>query len=67
MHLGADTLELLDYEPPARCRLERDLQTSAAKRRKERADRGAVRWRDPGALDLGGERVDPLRRDLRRC
>ena len=25
VHLGTDPLELLDHEPPARCRLERDL------------------------------------------
>ena len=28
VHLGADTLELLDDEPPARRRLQRDLETA---------------------------------------
>ena len=36
MHLGADPLELLDHEPPARRRLQRDLETLASKRAKNR-------------------------------
>jgi hypothetical protein len=65
VHLGADPLEFLDHEPPASRRLKRDLQARAAKRRKERADPGSVRRSDPGALDLAGDRLDPLRGDLR--
>jgi hypothetical protein len=65
VHVSADPLELLDHEPPARRRLQRDLQIRALEPRKELPDPGAVRRRDPRTGDLTGDRVDPLRGDLR--
>jgi hypothetical protein len=65
MHLGADPVEFLDHEPPARRRLQRDLQARVFERREELPHPGAVRRGDPRARYLAGDRVDPLRRDLR--
>jgi len=65
VHVGTGSLELLDHEPPAGRCFQRDLQTLAPERLKERADPGTVRRHDPGTRDLRGHRVDPLRRDLR--
>jgi hypothetical protein len=65
VHLRADTVELLDHEPPARRRLQRDLQTLALERHQKRPNPGAIRRCDARTEDLAGHRVDPLRRDLR--
>ena len=65
VHLGADPLELLDQEPPARRRLQRNLEPLAPEPSQELPDPGAIRRRDPRARDLARDRVDPLRRDLR--
>ena len=65
MHLSTDPLELLHHEPPADRRLQRDLKTGPTKRVQERADTGPVCRHDPRARDLTGDRVDPLRCDLR--
>jgi hypothetical protein len=47
VHDGADSLQLLDHEPPAGRRLQRDLQLPAAKPSKEPAHARAVGRRDP--------------------
>ncbi len=60
MHLSAGALELLDHEPPARRRLQRNLKTLASEPTEERADGGAVRWGDPCAGDLARDGLDPL-------
>jgi hypothetical protein len=65
MHLAADTLQLLDHEPPARRRLQRDLQALALELLDELLHPDSVRWHHPRTRDLTGDRVDPLRRDLR--
>jgi hypothetical protein len=65
VHLGADPVELLDHEPPARRRLQRHLETIVDEPAEKHANRVAIGWRDPGARDLAGDRVDPLGRDLR--
>jgi hypothetical protein len=65
MHISADPLELLDHEPPARRRLQRHLEIPTLKPGQELADPGAIGRRDPRARDLPGDRVDPLRGDLR--
>ena len=65
VYLRPDPVELLDHEPPARRRLQRDLETLVDEPAQERSDRGAVRRRHPRARDLPGDRVDPLRRELR--
>ena len=64
MHIGADPLEFLDHEPPARRRFQRHLEILALKPGQELPDPGAIRRRDPRARDLPGDRVDPLSRDL---
>jgi len=64
MHIGADPLELLDHEPPARCRLQRYLEILTGEPGQELADPIAVRRRDPCARDLTGDRVDPFCGDL---
>ena len=66
MHLRADPLRAprprtaSPSSPPTRPRDPRP-----AKRAKELPHPGTVRRRDPRARDLAGDRVDPLRRDLR--
>src|SRR5665213_2513496 len=65
MHISADPLELLDHEPPARRRLQRHLQIGPIEPGQELPDPGTVSWRDPRATNLPGDRVEPLRRDLR--
>ncbi len=47
MHRGSDPLQLLDHEPPASCRLQRDLQLLAAKPGKEAPHARTVCRRDP--------------------
>jgi hypothetical protein len=61
----ADPLEFLDHEPPAGRCLQRNLEIGALKPRQEPTDPGTVSRRDPRARHLTGDRVDPLRRDLR--
>ena len=65
MHLGTGPLEFLDYEPPAGRRLQRNLKTLALKPGQELPDSGSVGRSDPRAGDLTGDRLDPLRGDLR--
>ena len=64
MHHGADPAQLLDHEPPAGRRLERDLQLLAAETRQELPHRSAIRGRHTRALHLAGLGVDPLTGDL---
>jgi len=52
MHLNADPTQLLDHEPPARRRLERDLQVLAAEARQKLPHRGAISGRHTRALHL---------------
>ncbi len=42
VHLSADTLELLDHEPPTRRRFQRDLQAHSLKRGQEPPNRAAI-------------------------
>ena len=49
MHPRADRAQLLDHEPPARRRLQRDLELTATKARKEATHALTVRRSDPGA------------------
>ena len=65
VRIGADPLEFLDHEPPARRCLQRHLEIPTLKPGQELADPGAIGRRDPRARDLPGDRVDPLRGDLR--
>ena len=65
VHLSADPLELLDHEPPARRRFQRDLETLVGEPVKERADRITICRRDPLPRQLTRGRLDPLGRDLR--
>src|ERR1035437_7506742 len=65
LNLGADPVEFLDHEPPARRRLQRDLEAVASEPAKELTDRVAVRRRDPPAGHLAGHGLDPLAGDLR--
>ena len=65
VHLGADSLELLGHEPPTRRCLQRHLQPFTPELGQELPHADTVRWRDPRPEDLAGDRVDPLRRDLR--
>jgi hypothetical protein len=65
MHPRADALELLDDEPPAGRRLQRDLELLADEALQEPADPRAVgrRHASPGYLSRLG--IQPLGRDLR--
>jgi hypothetical protein len=58
-------LRLLDHEPPAGRRLQRDFQLLAAEASQEPAHRSTVRWRNPGPRHLAGGGIDPLGGDLR--
>jgi hypothetical protein len=60
-----DRAEFLDDEPPARRRLQRDLEVLAAEAPSEPSHARPVRRRDASAGDLAGRRVDPLRGHLR--
>jgi hypothetical protein len=64
MHLGADPAQLLDHEPPAGRRLERDLKLPATKTSEQLPHRRAIRRRYTRALHLAGLSVDPLAGDL---
>ena len=57
--------QLLNDEPPARRRLERDLELLAGKPGEKPAHALTVRRRHPRPADLPGHGVQPLRRDLR--
>jgi hypothetical protein len=61
----ADRLELLDHEPPARRRLQRDLELLIAKAVGEPPHAGAIGRRHAPARHLTGRRVNPLSGDLR--
>jgi hypothetical protein len=65
MRLRTDALDLLHEKPPTRRRLQRDLEHRAIEPGQELPHSDPIRWRDPRARDLAGDRVDPLRRDLR--
>jgi hypothetical protein len=65
MHARADRLQLLDDEPPAARRFQRDLELAATETGGEAAQPGAIGRRDPSARDLAGRRVQPLGGDLR--
>jgi hypothetical protein len=65
MHHGAHPAQLLDHEPPARRRLQRDLELLVAEALNEPADPGAIRRRHTRARDLPGRRIDPVGGDLR--
>ena len=56
---------LLHEKPPAGRCLQRDLERCAIQPLKPPRHRDPVRRRDSRMSDLAGERVDPLRRDLR--
>jgi hypothetical protein len=64
MHHRADAPELLDHEPPARRRLQRDLKLPAAETRQPLPHPNAVRRHHARALHLTGLGVDPLAGDL---
>jgi len=65
MHDGSDPLQLLDGEPPAGRRLQRDLQLLAGKPGQEAAHARAVGRRDPRPRHFAGVGVQPLGDDLR--
>ena len=65
VHHGAHPTQLLDHEPPARRRLQRDLELLVAEALEEPADPGAIRRRHTRARGLPGRRVDPVGGDLR--
>jgi hypothetical protein len=65
MSVSTNPLPLLDHEPPTGCCFQRNLEIAAIKPGQEPADSGAISRRDPRGRDLPGDRVDPLRRDLR--
>jgi hypothetical protein len=64
MHDRANPAQLLDNEPPASRRLQRDLKLPAAETRQELPHRSAVRRHHARALHLSGLSVEPLARDL---
>jgi hypothetical protein len=56
VHLGADTLELLDHEPPTRRRLQRNLETLTGEPTEELTDRRAICRRTVGRSVAGAAR-----------
>ena len=64
VHLGADAIELLDHEAPARRRLQGDLELSVTEAFEEAAHSGSMSRRDALARDLPSRGVDPLDSDL---
>src|SRR5215213_1839415 len=64
MHAGVDRAQLLDHEPPAGRRLQRDLQLLAAKATQKPPHRLAMRRRNPRPTHLTGLGLDPLGSDL---
>jgi hypothetical protein len=65
MHDGAHSAQLLDHEPPARRRLQRDLEHQVAEALGEPPHPGAMRGSYALARDIPGRRVDPVGGDLR--
>jgi hypothetical protein len=65
VQLSADPAQLLDHEPPARRRLQRDLELLAAEALEEPLHPGTVRRRHASAPHLAGLGIDPLAGDLR--
>jgi hypothetical protein len=64
MHSAANPAQLLDYEPPARRCLKRNLEFLAAETRQELPYRTAIRRRHARPPHLTGLSVDPLAGDL---
>jgi len=65
MHDRSDPPQLLNHEPPAGRRLQRDLELLATEPLTEPAHPGTVRRRDPRPTHLTSLSVQPLRSDLR--
>lgn len=65
MHNGSDPVQLLDHEPPARGRLQRDLQLLAGKSRQEPAHARPVGRRHARSGHFAGGGVQPIASDLR--
>jgi hypothetical protein len=65
MHQRVDPPQLLDHEPPASRRLERNLKLLATEPLQEPAHASTVGRADPTALNLTGLAVKPLSGDLR--
>jgi hypothetical protein len=64
MRPAADSADLLDHEPPARRRLQRDVQIRVDEPMQESSHRLAMRRRHPRTAHLAGGGVDPLGGDL---
>ena len=67
VHPGAGTAQLLDHEPPARRRLERDLELPTLEPVQEPAHTLAVRRHDPTARNVARVGVEPLGVICARC
>ncbi|MCA1698011.1 MAG: hypothetical protein LC790_03550 [Actinobacteria bacterium] len=65
MRHRADRRQLLDYEPPPRRGLQRDLERAAGKPGKKPPHTHPVRRRHARPRDLARRGVQPLSRDLR--
>jgi hypothetical protein len=65
MNAGPNQAQLLNDEPPARRRLERNIELLTGEPAKKTTDTVTVRRRHPRPPDLTSLGVDPLRRDLR--
>jgi hypothetical protein len=65
MHRRPSALQLLDDEPPARRRLQRDLELAPREALKEPSHAGTVGRRHARTADLAAVGVQPVRRDLR--
>jgi hypothetical protein len=59
MHHGAHPVQLLDHEPPARCRLQRHLELAVMEALNELTDTGAAagvtRARETSPLDVSSQ------------
>jgi len=64
MDVGTDRAQLLDDEPPARRRLQGDLEALAGEAPEEPAHVRAQRRRESSAGHFAGVGIDPLGRDL---
>src|SRR3954467_198748 len=64
MHPRADPTQLLDDEPPAGRRLQRDFQLLAAEALEKAPHANAVSRRNSRSLDLAGLRIQPVGGDL---
>jgi len=65
MHRRPDSPQFLDDEPPARRRLQRDLELAPREALKEPSHAGTVGRRHARTADLAAVGVQPVRRDLR--